>query len=259
MRTFRGKHPSQRSLTPVQWIYLLVHALVFLVGVALYQLGGIFAVSVGTSLSAAGIAGWVIFLWIQINEDSAQTLKAINTAGIVDIFPTARSVTIRHEYEIRLNEARRDIKFMGFGLRALREDFGDQFQSWCQRAKVRILLVDPRAPHDEASYADQRDIEENNPEGSIRSDVRAFLNYTSQMRADYPNSFQVRLYRCLPSINVCIIDDDAFWGPYVVGQQSRNMLTFSCRSGGYMYNMLSEHFDRIWNNPQLSVPPEQDP
>ncbi|TDC66357.1 hypothetical protein E1200_16810 [Actinomadura sp. GC306] len=242
-------------LTPSSWIYLLVHALVFFVGVSLMAIDHPVALAVATSLMATGLAGWVVFFWVRQNEVTARSLQNLAKLGIVDGFHY-RSVPIRNEYEPRFLGARREISIMGFGLRALREDFGSQFASWAGSAKVRILLIDPDAPGSGCSYADQRDAEEGNHTGSIRSDVEAMLRFTERLRREQPENFQIRLYTCIPSINVCVIDDEAFWGPFLSKRQSRNTMTLLCRRGGHMYAALAEHFEAVWSDPALSHPPE---
>lgn len=244
--------PFRKRLSPVNWTYLSVHALIFVGGISLYQIGSLLFTAVGTSLVATGIAGWVIFFWIRANEERTNALRALDDVGIVNAFAAARSVPIRHEYESRFASSREQISIMGFGLRALREDFGDRFPEWARRTRVRVLLLDPEAPGGSVSYADQRDLEESNPLGSIRRDVIAFLAFTNDLRKAHPDSFQVRLYKCLPSVNVCVIDHEAFWGPYFVGQQSRSTVTFACRKGGHMYDALVRHFDLIWDGHSLS-------
>lgn len=242
---------KRRVIDPTQWIYLLLHALLFAVGIALYQVHGAWAFAVATALMATGVTGWVLFLWIRQNEDTARSLRMMRDLGMTTVFAT-RSVAIRSEYEPRFSTARDQIAILGFGLRALREDFGGQFAGWARHARVRILLLDPDAPMGGESFADLRDLEEHNPVGSIRADVKSFLDATKALRTDFPNSFQIRLYRCIPSINVCIIDDEVFWGPYVHGRQSRNTVTFLCRAGGTMAVMLTEHFEAIWGDPVMS-------
>ncbi|TRO56123.1 hypothetical protein [Streptomyces sp. IB201691-2A2] len=237
--------------SPTQWVYLLVHALLFAVGVALYQIKGAFSFSIATSLISTGVAGWVIFLWVRQSESHFSTMQSLESLGIIKAF-TARSIPIRHEYEPRFSASRREISIMGFGLRALREDFGDEFTSWAARSKVRILLLDPDAPGTTWSYAAQRDREEGNSDESIANDVRAFLAYTREVRAAHPQTFQVRLYRCIPSINLCIVDDDVFWGPYLLGRQSRDTVTLLCGKGGPLYVTFVRHFEQIWSDPEMS-------
>ncbi len=246
MARLRTRKP-RKKLTTTNWVYLLAYALIFAIGAALYQVRGVFTLSVGTALIATGIAGWVIFFWVRESEVRARSLQNLADFGITDAF-AVRSVAIRGEYELRFKASRDQISIMGFGLRALREDFGDQFQDWARATTVRILLLDPDAPNIKHAYADQRDAEESNPAGSIRKDVHEFISRTHAIRLEYADSFQIRLYRCIPSINVCIIDDEAFWGPYVFGRQSRSTVTFLCRRGGHMYTTLATHFDQVWRN-----------
>jgi hypothetical protein len=248
-RLARATRPFNQS----SWIYVLVHGVVVLAGTIIYQAGGGWGPAVGSGLIATGIAGWVIFFWIRQSEDYASSLRALMDLGVVGAF-RFRSVAIRHEYEPRFNAARDRIMIMGFGLRALREDFGDKFEDWARHAQVRILIINPDAPNPIIRFADQRDLEEGNPVGSIRSDVGAFLSFTEDLRLRMPDRFQVRLYNCLPSINVCIIDNEAFWGPYVFGVQSRNMFTVICRNRGSMFDSLEAHFEAIWADPQFSRP-----
>lgn len=250
---FRTRRTPKRRLSPSSWTYLLVHALVFFSGISLLNFQGPIPFSIGTSLIATGVAGWVIFFWVRQSETSARSMQNMATMGITDVF-IYRSVPIRHQYEPRFNASRRQISIMGFGLRALREDFGSQFGDWAQVSRVRILLLDPTAPSPDFAYANQRDAEERNPVGSIINDVQAMLNFTRNLRTQNPSKFEIRLYRCMPNINVCIIDDEAFWGPFLYGEQSRNTMTFLCRRGGHMYTALSDHFDQIWNSPDMSHP-----
>jgi hypothetical protein len=135
--------------------------LLFVSGLAIAQTGGPIRIAIGTSVSATGVCGWAIYFWIRVTDNSTQALARIRQIGIIDAFP-ARSVPIRPEYERRFNAARDQIDFLGFGLRALREDFGDSFSAWLNHTRIRVLLVDPEAPSSELTYADQRDREEGN-------------------------------------------------------------------------------------------------
>jgi hypothetical protein len=204
------------GLRPDQQIYLLVHVVLFTGGVIIAQVGGnALWVAVGTSVAATGITGWVIFLWIRATDRSTEDRERLARVGIVTAFP-ARSVPIRSEYERRFNASRGQIDYLGFGLRALREDFLDQFPRWLQHTKIRVLLVDPTAPHTTATYVSQRDLEEGNAHGSIESDVKAFLTAYLPIKQQFPDRFQVRLYSSIPALNICRIDDEIFWGPYFV-------------------------------------------
>ncbi|MBI2710057.1 MAG: hypothetical protein HYX34_10230 [Actinobacteria bacterium] len=242
------------KLTSRNWIYLLLHVIVFVVGVLFVRERGAVASGVGASLIAAAIAGWVLFVWVMVNQEQARRLDVLAGLGLIDAF-TARSSQIKQRYDDRLAGARQSIDIMGFGLRQLREDYLNDFSSWAARAHVRILLIDPDAPGPATTYATQRDTEEGNAVGGIASDVREFLAQTADVRQRLPEGFQVRLYSALPSINIFRVDDELFWGPYLVKTQSRNTPTFLVSRGGGLFDRLVEHFEALWNDPSLSHPP----
>jgi hypothetical protein len=239
------------ALRPENYIYLLAHVILFIGGLLIAQVGGATWVAIGTSVSATGICGWVIFFWIRTTEDSVRGTRRIQQLGITDAF-RARSVPIRPEYEVRFSEARQQIDFLGFGLRALREDFGDQMPDWLRRVPLRILLIDPETPHPAWTYVAQRDLEEGNSHGSIRRDVATFLAFMAPLKHRFPTQLNIRLYSCLPSINICRIDDEAFWGPYLLGAQSRNTPTFVVSRYGAIFDVLTSHYDLMWSDQRYS-------
>ncbi len=246
-----------RWLQPHHKVYLLGHLLLIAIGVAVFARGGGIAVGIGTSLFAAGTAGIVVFCYVHMTSVIADRLAVLTEFGFVNTF-AVRGIRINDEYENRVSKARHHIDIMGFGLQSLLKDHGAKFAQWQAQADVRILLLDPDAPDGAASYADQRDREEGNSLGTIGQAVREFVSSTKGLRGGGPGqSFNVRLYKCLPSMNVFRIDDELFWGPYLVGQQSRNTPTFLVRRG-IMFDRVMAHFEQIWRSEDLSksVPAE---
>jgi hypothetical protein len=213
--------------------------------------------AVGASLIAAGLAGWVVFVYMLVARDQAERLQLINQFGLVSAFE-ARSVRIKSEYDARLATAKEQIDLIGFGLHSLRQDYADAFASWATRAKVRILLIDPEYPEPRTKLADLRDEEEGEKKGTIRQDVRDFVRIAGSVTRTSRGRFQMRLYRCLPSVNIFRIDDELFWGPYFMAKPSRNTPTFLVRRGGVLYNSLIQHFEAIWTSKKFSrdVPQE---
>jgi hypothetical protein len=248
----------KRTFIATHWIYILAHVIAFLIGViCLLASSHTIMVSVGTSLIAGGVAGWVLFLHVWLSQQTAERLEIITQFGFVKAFDS-RSMRIKTEYDHRLIAAKEHIDIMGFGLRALRQDYAESFSSWAQRATVRILLIDPEFPSSRTSLADQRDSEESEQPSTISNDVREFARAAAKVIARPKGAFQVRVYRCIPSMNLFRIDDDLFWGPYLVGQASRNSPTFVVKRGGVLYQRYLEHFEAIWKSDTLSrpIPPE---
>lgn len=250
---------ARHQLSPSTRTYILCHLLMLTVGFAVCMtpwavpntIIGIVVLAVGGSLIAAGIAGHVLYLHVKWSQKEEGRLEEIRRAGIEHVFEK-RSVAMRSEYDSRLERASESIDILGFGLRHLREDHLVHFSDWADRAKVRILVIDPDSPTSDKTYANQRDLEERNEEGQISQDVRAMVSACQDLLVNRSGRFEIRLYTCLPSVNIFRIDDEVFWGPYFVGGVSRNMPTFLLDGGGFVSEAIMEHFDQIWKDPRLS-------
>ena len=143
---------------------------------------------------------------------------------------------------------------MGFGLSSFREDYGNKFHELASNTSFRILLLDPDFPSSENSLASIRDREEGNNQGDIKRDVEAFENVVRTSENLDRSKFQVKRLRALPSINVFRVDDEIFWGPYLIASQSRNMPTLLVRKGGFLYEGIKGHFEQLWTSDQFSRP-----
>ena len=239
----------RQLLNPTHWVYLLLHLVLVMMGVGLFRADGSGLLQgVGISLVAAGLSGLVVFVYVLLLQDTADRIRTITELGIQTGF-AGRGARIRAEYDGRLEKLRSNLDVMGFGLRTLREDYHEQVPKWVERATVRMLLIDPEYP-EAGAYADQRDTEERNAERAIRNDVHQFVHQFRDLIVT--NRLNVRLYRCLPSVNVFRIDDDVFWGPYLMHQQSRNAPTLVVRRHGVLFDVIIKHFDSIWKDAQLS-------
>jgi hypothetical protein len=249
---------------PAHPIYLLTHALVFVAGMALVILSRlprllewavVVLVSVGTSLIAAGMTGWVIYVYVRASDRLTAAIEIVTRFGFVAAF-SGRSIKIREQYDDRMKRFNKAADIIGFGLNSLRQDNLKSFPIWKQQGRIRILLIDPEYPSSKASYANQRDVEEQEPIGTIARQVRQFIADTATLME--AGRFEIRLYRCLPMLNMYRIDDEILWGPYLMHEQSRNTPTFLVRAGSEMFDWLTSHFERIWSDPKLTreVPTE---
>ena len=249
----------RRQFSPLNRTYILSHLLLLTVGFVICQtpwatpdtIGGSVVLAVGGSLIAAGIAGYALYLHVRWSQKEEGRLEEIRRAGIDCVFEK-RSVAMRFEYDSRLERASKSIDILGFGLQHFREDHLDHFSDWANRAQVRILVIDPESPSSCSPYASQRDLEEGNEMGQIARDVRLLVDSCRDLLADLSCQFQVRLYTCLPSVNIFRIDDEVFWGPYFVGGVSRNMPTFLLDRRGFVSEAIMAHFEQIWKDSRLS-------
>ena len=257
MRTTRSISKLLRNASAAHWVYILLYTLLVVLGLLLVMMPNSIVVAVGSSLVATGLAGLLLFLNVWLLQEDLHRLALIRKFGLLQAFEL-RGVPIRGEYDDRLKQARESIDIMGFGLRALREDYRDEFPKWASKAKVRILLIDPQFFDDDHSLAKQRDQEENDRHGKIAEDVRAFVRECASLLKRPESRFQVRLFRCLPSVNVFRIDHELFWGPYLIDNVSRNFPTLLVDDSGLLFKSLTEHFEKIWssNSFSRSIPSE---
>lgn len=245
-------------LLPNSIVYFALHAFLFAVGLVLVLVGGVIFVAIGTSLIATGITGWVVFVHSLLSLQTTRSLEVMREFGLDNIFD-GRSVRVKPVYDERLTRLRNRLDILGFGQKALREDYLSEFVRWKQRANIRILLIDPEYPSEYVSYARQRDVEERDSEGTIAQQVRQFIIDTEPVqKSGGKNKFEIRLYRCLPTVNIFRVDDDLFWGPYLIKEPSRNSPTFLVHKGGLLFERLTAHFESIWNDSNFSRPvPEE--
>jgi hypothetical protein len=249
----------KKLTTPLGGVWVLSHLVMILVGSLALSAKG-FQAAVGTGVAegiggglvATGVAGISLFLYIASSDALRARTEMFSRAGLLAVF-TGRSVRIREQYQERLSRAQ-EIDLIGYGLSSFKQDFLDDFVMWSHRGRVRILLPDPDFPSPDLSLVDQRDREENHSVGRTRSDIEAFEKAVFELKGLKKSNFQVHRVRCIPSINVLRIDDDIFWGPYLMHQQSRNTPTLLVTRGGYLFSALEDHFDALWKHsvPSLS-------
>lgn len=248
---------SWRSPTSLLW--LSAHLVLVFVGMLLVTtegqrfLGATLAQSLGSGLLATGIAGLALYLYVRQYEQMQHRLEVITRAGISSVFPH-RSVRIKEHYDRRLRSAKQ-IDLIGLGLSSFREDYAPEFAHWSHRAKVRVLVLDPDFPTKADSLADYRDLEEGGTKGEIRSAVEAFEKAVNNDPAINRTYFEVRRMRSVPVMNLLRIDDEIFWGPYLMTERSRNTPTLLVHRGGFMFNRLERHFEATWD---AAAPPAQE-
>lgn len=245
------------ALLPTNMFWIVGHVVMLATGIFLTVIAGQsvhkdILLGVGGSLIAAGIAGEILFLYVASSQQTKDKLDLISIAGLQRIFPT-RSVSIRDEYHSRLRNAK-EVDILGFGLSSFREDYGNKFAELSLNTSFRILLLDPDFPSPANSVATIRDREEGNNDGDIKRDVDAFESAVRRSTSLVKAKFRVRRLTALPSINIFRVDDEIFWGPYLISDQSRNMPTLLVRRGGFLYDQIKSHFENLWTSDQFSKP-----
>jgi hypothetical protein len=156
-------------------LWVLGHLLVLAIGLILVALGETIPQAIGASLVATGVAGETLAFYMLRNEQTQVALTNVATFGLIKLFD-GRSARIRPEYDSRLRDMKEGLDVLGFGLSAFLQDYRREVAEWKRRARIRILILDPDFPTSRNSYALQRDREENNEDGRIRTDVENLIS-----------------------------------------------------------------------------------
>lgn len=226
--------------------YLLANALAICVGIIVTlvavkpeKLLDTLGIAVGSSLIATGIVGWTMWVYVRQQEKSAASARAVDKAGIQYVYPK-RAAQIRQEYDRRLRHAKR-VDIMGFGLRQFNLDYMRKLGDLSKHAKFRILIINPSSAH-----AAARDAEEKQSPDTIKREADEFIAQFAALYSKNTSKLQLRVYDCLPMVNIFRIDGDIFWGPYLLDRNSGNTFTVRARRRGVVYSQLKAHFDSAW-------------
>lgn len=242
-------------------IYLLCNLLAMALGAIITQWGAAgtdpneFLIGVGLSVLAAGVTGFVMVGYLIFSESTRNRITVLQKFGIREYFDS-NTTAIKGEYQRRLERPNKRIDVLGLGLSHLRKDFSSSFDRWASDGKVRILLIDADWPGEGVTYANQRDVEEKDPIGSIRQDVNAWLTETVALRSAHQDTFRLRLYKAIPTITMVRMDNEIFWSPYLMHRASGSTPTMVVRRGGLLFDVLSKHFEDIWESSTLSWEPQ---
>jgi len=240
---------------PTHTIYYLAHLIIFVIGIVFIQIGGEYDFlfdSIGTSLAATAIAGIFIFSYIKYADDLRVNVQMLVTLGLHQAF-NMRGLKNTNEYRSRLEKASKNIDILGYGLGTFFEEHHNDFQNWKDICHVRILLIDPTFPNPENSLCSQRDIEEGKSTGTLKNEVNRFVEQTHNIIGDgRKGSFNIKYFKCIPSITIFRIDDEILWGPYFVNQLSRDTPMFIVKRGGDLYDQILKQFENIWTNKDFS-------
>jgi len=247
-----ARQAARRSSSPASVIYCLVNLALALAGLVLTQsFKEAWVRDLGLAFVGTGLSGLVVFVNVLLQQESAASLRVLTAFGLKFAYDQ-RGVGIRDAYIQRSRLATKGIDILGFGLNGLREDRLQDLAAWATQCQVRILLLDPDAGTGQGSFADARDLEEGAAHpGGIRTNVEAFLADTASLRSNKSLKFDVRLYKCMPTVSIYRIDRELFFGPYLVRKPSRNQPSLLVGEGA-IFDALCAHFEAIWNDDKLS-------
>lgn len=204
--------------------------------------------SVGASIVAAAVVGFLFVYQMKIDRQFDQSRTLYDKWGLLTI---ENNRSDKDMYGELVASCTGNLDVIAVSLSRFSNDFRQELAELDKRGvKMRFLLLDP-----DSSKVAERALEDRNPEtpdaaslqARIRSAALSFHNLNLK-------NLEVRYYFCTPSINYFRIDNRAFVGSYFVGTSSRNSVTFFCRNGDDLAMWYSNHFDAVWSSNEFSRP-----
>ncbi len=204
-----------------------------------YQMG-IVTMSVGCSVVATGLCGFLYHALIRHTRDEKIRLRELNDAG----FYKAHERRELTEYYGRLIEGcQANIDVLGWSFRRFHDSYADRILTKVRTNPgfhVRLLVVDP-----EGEEAKLRMDTEGESETYFPDCLRRLVEFADKA----PASIEVRkLDRCvrLPTMYFRI-DSVAFVGPYFHAQRSNLSVTYELRDPGWLFSRYSSQFELLWD------------
>lgn len=226
-------------------IYFLVNTIIIATGLIFYLTC---FETIGGSLIAAGISGYIIYWAIFVNKKKTRSeveiLNKLREFGILNLHDRR---LLYSEYEKACKNTKEHFDILGFGLRTFIEDNKEKLIPWSKTFKIRILVLNPNNPN-----CKQRDYEEDDPEGKLKDDIL----YITKIVLDLKNPrVKIKWYNAIPVTNILRMDEIMWVGPYFIKERSRNAYVITLNKSGFLFNKYLSHFEKIWHNPKLSCEP----
>jgi hypothetical protein len=206
----------------------------------LYYQVGIVMMSVGCSVVATGLCGFLYHALIRHTRDEKVRLGELHDAG----FHMAHKRRELTGYYGRLIEScQAGIDVLGWSFRRFHDSYAEMILTKVRTNPgfhARLLVVDPEGEEARLRM---------DTEGESKSYFSDCLRRLVEFADKAPASIEIRkLDRCvrLPTMYFRI-DGVAFVGPYFHAQRSNLSVTYELRDPGWLFSSYSSQFELLWD------------
>lgn len=157
--------------------------------------------------------------------------------------------------------AQQQVDVIAFGLRNARElNTPAEVAKSLNNGNYRIRLI---CPDPDGYAAKHQDLFETPPESrasfeessETATSIKKLIEWVSQIKtklnADKKSSIEIKMYSDLPLFFYMRIDSDLFVGPYILGNSSKNSITFHFKKGGKGFDYFEEYFKTTWDTLEM--------
>lgn len=208
--------------------------------------------SLGCSFISTSV---VTLILLCLLPDTSDEYEALKNSGIVRIYSERSQASIKGKQMPRSN-----LEFISFGLSHFRDE-RDNRKNLMRRIRdglhVKILTL-----HPDSVYVDAQQQFENS--GNLESDIRALIQWVSEIKrgmgADARGSIEIKLYDTLPLHFYCRADDKIWVGPYLLGEESNNVITYEFQTYSKLGRDFMAYFEQRWEDESnMEVSAVEDP
>jgi hypothetical protein len=224
----------------LNWKTIAVGLIILVAGILTVVFSKDYGVSIGCSLIASSVVALLNSLFVERKK-----VSPLDSWGIQNIYKS-RSL-MNKDCDISIDNAKRHIDIVAFGLKSFRTDYGNSALALLQKGvNIRIITMDP-----ESKFVRQREIEEGEVPGQIKNTIEQLVEWAEKLNAESTNGkITIKGYSCMTLDFYWRVDDDIYVGPYWYKYPSQQTISYKFTKGDG-FDAYYEYFDRLWNDPMM--------
>ena len=156
---------------------------------------------------------------------------------------------INRDCEMEIERAKHQIDIIAFGLRSFRTTHTDRkiLSKLKKGLNYRILTMDPHS-----QFVLARESEENNK--NIKDSIMALVEWADAINSkSSKGKIVVKGYSSMTLDFYWRVDNAIYIGPYWIGYESQQTITYKYVRGGNGFKTYSEYFEKLWSDEKLNV------
>lgn len=227
-------------------ILIIVGILSILFDIFVIKTEKVIWISVGCSLLASGMVVLLQALLVDVKrKDYAEEW------GLVKIYKHRSDKS--DDSEPKLEKAKHHLDAVAFGLKSFRTVQTKRVAKLLKNGvNVRLLTMNPSIDN---VFLKQREKEENEVEGQIRKSIEDLVNWADSLNKNRKSKGKiiVKGYKSMTLDFYWRVDDEIYIGPYWLGFDSQQTITYKFVSGKQGFELYTDYFEQLWNNEDNTV------
>lgn len=206
--------------------------------------------SIGCSLIASSVVSYLTSKYL---VRMSRIKNIIENWGLEAIYETRQKMNQSTDIAFESLESHLDI--IAWGLKSFRDAKDNVIREKVKRGlKIRFITH-----HPDSENVKQREIDEKEAPGQIRQTILHLQKWIEDLQkiAPKPDNIQVKYYNSLPEDFYFRVDDHVFIGPYLYGISSQQTISYEFKAPAQGAKYYMDYFDRLWNDPDFCIKPEQ--